>query len=281
MQAYLDLIAAASSTRAWRSRTAPAPARCSVFGHQMRFDLAEGFPAAHHQEAAPALDHHRAALVPARRHQRALAAGEQGQHLGRMGRRGWRTRPVYGKQWRAGQAPDGREIDQIAGADRAIKRNPGSRRQIVTAWNPAEIDQMALPPCHCLFQTYVADGRLYLPALSAQRRRLPRRAIQHRQLRPADPHARPAMRARARRLRLDRRRLPPLLQPSRPGPRAVDAATPRAVAEADIQRRPAAIDDYRYEDFEISGYDPHPAHQGRRWQCESPIALSSPAPTMG
>ena len=68
--------------------------------------------------------------------------------------------PVYGQQWRSWPAQDGKTIDQIANVIAMIKRNPDSRRLIVTAWNPADVDKMALPPCHCLFQFYVADGRL-------------------------------------------------------------------------------------------------------------------------
>jgi thymidylate synthase len=68
--------------------------------------------------------------------------------------------PVYGRQWRSWAAADGRSIDQIADLIKALKRNPDSRRLIVSAWNPAEIDRMALAPCHCLFQFHVADGRL-------------------------------------------------------------------------------------------------------------------------
>jgi len=68
--------------------------------------------------------------------------------------------PIYGVQWRSWPAPDGRAIDQIRQVVEQIKTNPDSRRHIVTAWNPAEIDRMGLPPCHCLFQFYVADGRL-------------------------------------------------------------------------------------------------------------------------
>lgn len=68
--------------------------------------------------------------------------------------------PVYGKQWRSWEAKDGRVIDQIANVVHSIQHNPNSRRHIVSAWNPAEVDQMALPPCHCLFQFYVADGKL-------------------------------------------------------------------------------------------------------------------------
>jgi thymidylate synthase len=68
--------------------------------------------------------------------------------------------PVYGKQWRSWAAPDGRVIDQITGLIEGLKTNPSSRRHIVSAWNPADVDDMALPPCHCLFQFFVADGKL-------------------------------------------------------------------------------------------------------------------------
>ena len=68
--------------------------------------------------------------------------------------------PVYGKQWRSWTAPDGRVIDQIEKLVHGLKTNPNSRRHIVTAWNPADVDDMALPPCHCLFQFFVADGKL-------------------------------------------------------------------------------------------------------------------------
>ena len=77
-----------------------------------------------------------------------------------MGGRGGELGPVYGRQWRSWPTPDGGTIDQIANVIDAIRRTPDSRRLIVTAWNPAEIDKMALPPCHCLFQFHVADGRL-------------------------------------------------------------------------------------------------------------------------
>ncbi len=68
--------------------------------------------------------------------------------------------PVYGKQWRSWAAPDGRSVDQIAKLVEGLKTNPNSRRHVVSAWNPAEVDDMALPPCHCLFQFFVADGKL-------------------------------------------------------------------------------------------------------------------------
>ena len=132
----------------------------SVFGHQMRFDLAAGFP-----------------LVTTKKlHVRSiiyellwfLRGDTNIKYLNEHGVSIWNEwadergelGPVYGKQWRSWPAKDGGAIDQIANVVAMIKRNPDSRRLIVTAWNPAEVDKMVLPPCHCLFQFYVAKGRL-------------------------------------------------------------------------------------------------------------------------
>jgi thymidylate synthase len=132
----------------------------SIFGHQMRFDLAEGFP-----------------LVTTKKlHLKSiiyellwfLAGDTNVKFLNDHGVTIWDEwadergdlGPVYGRQWRSWPTPDGGTIDQIAEVVAAIRRNPDSRRLIVTAWNPADIDRMALPPCHCLFQFHVARGRL-------------------------------------------------------------------------------------------------------------------------
>lgn len=131
-----------------------------VFGRQMRFDLSKGFPV----------------LTTKKLHLRSIIVellwflrGETNiRYLKDNGVRIWdewadaegELGPVYGKQWRSWSAPDGRIIDQIEKLVHGLKTNPNSRRHIVTAWNPADVDDMALPPCHCLFQFFVADGKL-------------------------------------------------------------------------------------------------------------------------
>jgi thymidylate synthase len=132
----------------------------SVFGHHMRFDLAEGFPL----------------LTTKKLHLKSIVyellwflAGDTNiKYLNKHGVHIWdewadkrgELGPVYGQQWRSWPTKDGRTIDQISHVIDLIKSNPDSRRLIVTAWNPADVDKMALPPCHCLFQFYVANGRL-------------------------------------------------------------------------------------------------------------------------
>jgi len=132
----------------------------SVFGHQMRFDLSAGFPM----------------LTTKKLHLKSIVyellwflAGDTNiKYLNDHGVRIWDEwadergdlGPVYGRQWRSWPAPDGSAIDQIANVVTAIRRNPDSRRLIVSAWNPADVDKMALPPCHCLFQFYIANGEL-------------------------------------------------------------------------------------------------------------------------
>ena len=131
-----------------------------VFGRQLRFDLARGFPLITTKRL-----HFRSILVELLwflrgetnvgwlRERGCTIWDEWADEAGDLG-------PVYGKQWRSWAAPDGRVIDQIAAVQRSIRENPESRRHVVSAWNPAELDDMALPPCHCLFQFFVAEGRL-------------------------------------------------------------------------------------------------------------------------
>ena len=132
----------------------------SIFGHQMRFDLADGFPLVTTKKV------HLKSII----HELLwfLRGDTNIAYLREHGVRIWDEwadengdlGPVYGHQWRSWPAPDGGSIDQIAQLIADIKRNPDSRRLIVTAWNPADVPRMALPPCHCLFQFYVGAGRL-------------------------------------------------------------------------------------------------------------------------
>ncbi|PVM93091.1 thymidylate synthase [Caulobacter radicis] len=131
-----------------------------VFGRQIRFDLAKGFPV----------------LTTKKLHLRSIIIellwflkGETNiAYLKDNGVRIWdewadengELGPVYGKQWRSWAAPNGQSIDQIVNLVEGLKTNPNSRRHIVSAWNPADVEDMALPPCHCLFQFFVADGKL-------------------------------------------------------------------------------------------------------------------------
>jgi thymidylate synthase len=132
----------------------------SVFGHQMRFDLSDGFPLVTTKKLhIKSIVHELIWFLAGDTNIAYLKANgvgiwdEWADENGDLG-------PVYGKQWRSWAAPDGRTIDQIAQLLAELKRNPDSRRLIVSAWNPADIPHMALPPCHCLFQFYVAEGRL-------------------------------------------------------------------------------------------------------------------------
>ena len=132
----------------------------SVFGRQLRFDLAEGFPLLTTKKLfTKAIVAELIWFLRGDSNVRWLQTqgvtiwDEWADSAGDLG-------PVYGKQWRSWAAPDGRSIDQIAGVVESLKTMPYSRRHIVSAWNPADVDQMALPPCHCLFQFYVAGGKL-------------------------------------------------------------------------------------------------------------------------
>ena len=159
MRQYLDLLQRVVDDGVERGDRTGTGTR-SVFGHQMRFNLAQGFPM----------------LTTKKLHVKSIVhellwflSGDT--NIGYLNENGvsiwneWADEngdlgPVYGRQWRSWQTSDGRHIDQISQLVVQLTSNPESRRHIVTAWNPADVDDMALPPCHCLFQFYVADGKL-------------------------------------------------------------------------------------------------------------------------
>ncbi|MEW7006502.1 thymidylate synthase [Lentilitoribacter sp. EG35] len=159
MQQYLDLLKHVMKNGHDKGDRTGTGTR-SVFGHQMRFDLSETFPV----------------LTTKKLHLRSiihellwfLQGDTNIKYLKDNGVRIWDEwadengdlGPVYGAQWRSWPTPNGESIDQITKLIDSIKNNPNSRRHIVSAWNPALVDEMALPPCHCLFQFYIADGKL-------------------------------------------------------------------------------------------------------------------------
>jgi thymidylate synthase len=159
MRQYLDLLSHVLEHGVDRGDRTGTGTR-SIFGHQMRFDLSRGFPVTTTKKL------HLKSII----HELLwFLAGDT--NIGYLKENGvsiwdeWADEngdlgPVYGAQWRSWPAPDGGSIDQIANVVREIRENPNSRRLIVSAWNPAEVDAMALPPCHCLFQFYVSEGRL-------------------------------------------------------------------------------------------------------------------------
>ena len=229
----------------------------SVFGHQMRFDLADGFPLTTTKKLHVKSIVHELLWF--------LAGDTNVKYLNDHGVRIWdkwadengELGPVYGHQWRSWPAADGSTIDQIANVVAAIRKNPDSRRLIVSAWNPAEVDKMALPPCHCLFQFYVAQGKLScqlyqrsadifigVPFNIASYALLTHMIAQQSDLEPGefiwsggDCHL---YNDHLEQARLQLMRAP--------------LALPRLV----IKRRPASLIDYRYEDFEFASYQAHP-----------------------
>ena len=159
MEQYLDLLRRVRSEGVKKTdRTGTGT--LSVFGHQMRFDLAKGFPLVTTKKLHVKSIIHELIWF--------LAGDTNVKYLKDNGVRIWDEwadangdlGPVYGKQWRSWAAPDGTVIDQISDVVATLKKDPDSRRIIVSAWNPADIPKMALAPCHCLFQFYVADGKL-------------------------------------------------------------------------------------------------------------------------
>ena len=229
----------------------------SVFGHQMRFNLASGFPMLTTKKL------HLKSIV----HELLwfLAGDTNIKYLNDNGVRIWdewadengNLGPVYGSQWRSWPAQDGGTIDQISNLIEMIRKNPDSRRLIVSAWNPAEVDKMALPPCHCLFQFYVAKGKLScqlyqrsadvflgVPFNIASYALLTMMVAQVTGLKPGD-FVHSLGDAHLYSNHLDQARLQ-LTRPTRP--------LPTMKINTDVKD----IFSFRYEDFTLENYDPHP-----------------------
>ncbi|MEL6289496.1 MAG: thymidylate synthase [Pseudomonadota bacterium] len=159
MQQYLDLLRLVRETGVRRDdRTGVGT--LGIFGHQMRFDLADGFPLVTTKKLhVKSIIHELLWFLRGEtnvgylRENSVRIWDEWADADGELG-------PVYGRQWRSWAAPDGRSIDQVADVVAGIRSTPHSRRHMVVAWNPADVGEMALPPCHCLFQFHVAEGRL-------------------------------------------------------------------------------------------------------------------------
>jgi thymidylate synthase len=159
MRQYLDMMRLVRETGT-RKEDRTGTGTLSIFGHQMRFDLSQGFPLVTTKKLhLRSIIHELLWFLSGDSNIRYLKENgvsiwdEWADEDGDLG-------PVYGVQWRSWPAPDGRKIDQVAQVVQQLRETPDSRRIILSAWNVADIENMALPPCHCLFQFYVADGKL-------------------------------------------------------------------------------------------------------------------------
>lgn len=257
MQTYLDLLNEILDTGVDRSDRTGTGTR-SLFGRQLRFNLSDGFPLLTTKKL-----HLRSIIIELLwflrgdtniawlKENKVSIWDEWADQNGDLG-------PVYGHQWRSWPTPDGGTIDQIAEVQNSIRTNPHSRRLIVSAWNVADVDRMALPPCHLLFQFYVAGGRLScqlyqrsadyflgVPFNIASYALLTMMMAKVTDLEPGefvhtfgDVHLYHNHFDQAR------------LQLSR---------SPRPLPTMLIKSHPQSIDQFRYEDFELINYDPHPA----------------------
>ncbi|MFT3987061.1 thymidylate synthase [Aestuariivirga sp.] len=254
MQQYLDLMAHVLE-HGHRKEDRTGTGTLSVFGHQMRFDLAKGFPLLTTKKLhVRSIIHELLWFIKGDTNIRYLQENkvriwdEWADEAGNLG-------PVYGAQWRSWPARDGSTIDQLADVISRIKKTPDSRRLIVTAWNPADVGEMALPPCHLLFQFYVAGGRLScqmyqrsadiflgVPFNIASYALLTHMIAEVTGLKAGefihtlgDAHIYMNHIAQARE-QLQRQ--------------------PKALPRLVIKREISSIDDFRFEDFEITGYEP-------------------------
>ncbi len=264
MKQYLDLMKDILETGASKTdRTGTGT--LSVFGRQLRFDLSEGFPL----------------LTTKKLHTRSifiellwfLKGDTNIKYLKDNGVTIWDEwadengdlGPVYGHQWRSWPTPGGQSIDQITNVINQIRQKPDSRRHIVSAWNPAEVDKMALPPCHAMFQFYVADGKLScqlyqrsadyflgVPFNIASYALLTHMFAQQCDLQPGD-FVWTGGDVHLYSNHIDQARLQLTREPF-------------ALPQLNIRRKPASIFEYEYEDFEIVNYQTHPG-------IKAPIAV--------
>ncbi len=264
MKQYLDLLQKIKDEGVVKSDRTGTGTK-SIFGHQMRFDLSEGFPL----------------LTTKKLHLRSiiyellwfLRGDTNVKYLNANGVTIWdewaspdgELGHIYGYQWRSWPTPDGRHIDQITQVVDSIKNNPDSRRHIVSAWNVAEIDKMALPPCHALFQFYVADGRLScqlyqrsadvflgVPFNVASYALLTMMAAQVAGLEPGDfVHTTGDTHLYLNHMEQVELQL---------------TRTPRSLPRMTINPAVESIFDFQYEDFTLEDYDPYPG-------IKAPIAV--------
>lgn len=256
MQEYHDLLAKILEEGVDRGDRTGTGTR-SIFGYQMRFDLSRGFPLVTTKKL------HLRSII----HELLwfLAGDTNIRYLKENGVKIWddwadengELGPVYGYQWRSWPAPNGRSIDQIAKLLTMIRTNPESRRLIVSAWNPALVDEMALPPCHSLFQFYVADGKLScqlyqrsadvflgVPFNIASYALLTMMVAQVTGLKPGDfVHTFGDAHLYSNHFEQAREQL---------------KRSPRALPEMKINPDVADLFAFKFEDFELTGYDPHP-----------------------
>ena len=256
MQQYLDLLARVLDSGVDRDDRTGTGTR-AVFGHQMRFDLAAGFPLLTTKKLhIRSIIHELLWFVSGDTNIRYLQDNgvsiwdEWADDNGDLG-------PVYGKQWRRWQTPNGREIDQLAELISMIKTNPESRRLMLTAWNPADVPHMALPPCHCLFQFHVAKGRLScqlyqrsadiflgVPFNIASYALLIHMIARICGLKPGEfVHVLGDAHLYSNHFDQAREQL---------------SRTPGALPQLVIHRTPDSIDGFHFDDFEIIGYDAQP-----------------------
>ncbi len=261
MQQYLDLLARVR-TEGVRKSDRTGTGTLSVFGHQMRFDLAAGFPLVTTKKLhVKSIIHELIWFLAGDTNIAYLNANgvkiwdEWADEYGDLG-------PVYGKQWRSWSVPEGRPVDQIREIVETLKTNPDSRRMIVSAWNPADVPDMALAPCHCLFQFYVApdasgtrrlscqlyqrsaDVFLGVPFNIASYALLTMMMAQVTGMKPGEfVHTFGDAHLYVNHLEQADEQL---------------RRTPRALPQMKINPAVTSIFDFRYEDFELVGYEPLP-----------------------